>query len=169
MQTEPKLEHRDAQHYVGIRADVTMDTLGQILPPLIGEILAWLGQQNVASIGAPFFRFIVVDMEKGLEMEVGVPVAGAMAGNGRIQPAMLPAGRYALVHYTGPYEGLVSVTADLLAWAERNDVLWAKSVVDGKEVWQARLECYLTDPVQEPDPQKWETIIAFLTAEVKVE
>ena len=34
MITEPKIEHRNEQPYVGLRAQVTMQELGKLLPPL---------------------------------------------------------------------------------------------------------------------------------------
>lgn len=30
--------------------------------------------------------------------------------------------------------------------------------------WRARAEHYLTNPAEEPDPARWETDVAFLTA-----
>ncbi len=36
MITEPKIEHRNEQPYVGLRAQVTMQELGKLLPPFGG-------------------------------------------------------------------------------------------------------------------------------------
>jgi hypothetical protein len=40
MITEPKIEHRNEQPYVGIRAQVTMQELGKVLPPLWVKVMA---------------------------------------------------------------------------------------------------------------------------------
>jgi hypothetical protein len=40
MITAPKVEHRDAQPYAGIQAQVTMQELGKVLPPLRVKCLA---------------------------------------------------------------------------------------------------------------------------------
>jgi effector-binding domain-containing protein len=66
-------------------------------------------------IGAPLWRYRVIDMAAKLEIDVAVPVAGAAIGDNRIIADILPAGRYATLIYTGPYEGLMQATADLLA------------------------------------------------------
>lgn len=78
--TEPKLEHRDEQHYVAIRSQVTMPELGTVLPPLIGEVFGWLGSKGLEPAGAPFWRYLVIDMEAKLEIDVAVPVATAVTG-----------------------------------------------------------------------------------------
>jgi hypothetical protein len=45
--------------------------------------------------------------------------------------------------YTGPYEGLMQATADLLAWAEKKGVVWDKWPAGSKgEGWRARIENY---------------------------
>src|SRR5437016_4708733 len=104
MMTEPKLEQREEQRYVGIRTRVAVKDIGTVMPALHREVNAWLGRQSVAPSGPPFFRYLVIDMEKEMEMEGGVPIASALAGEGRIQADILPAGRYATLIHTGHYD-----------------------------------------------------------------
>jgi effector-binding domain-containing protein len=163
-ETEPKLEQRDAQPTVGITVLVSMAEVGSVLPPLIGEITGWLKKMGVTACGAPFFRYLVIDMEKNLEIEVGFPVDGTLPGEGRIQPSALPAGCYATVLHTGPYKNLRPATARLLEWAEKNGITWQTSARGEDLVWDARLEFYLSDP-GETDEQKLLTELAFLTTE----
>ena len=162
MTTEPKLEQRDAQHYVAIRTQVPMNEIASVVP-LHGEVMAFLQRQGAAPSGAPFFRYIVVDMEGLLDMEIGWPVASAVPGEGRVSAGVFPAGRYATVLHTGHPAELEAVTGSLLAWADENGVSWKTS--DNGTVWAARIEHYLTDPADEPDMNKWQTELAFLTAE----
>lgn len=164
MIAEPKLEDRDAQHYIGIRSQVTMQELPAAMDQL-GEVFSWLKSRGVAPTGAPFIRYLVIDMEAKLEIDVAVPVASAMAGEDRIIADVLPAGRYVTLLYTGDYSNLVGVVAGLLAWAERKGLVWDKWPVHPRgEGWRARIETYLTNPVQEPDSEKWQTELAFLLA-----
>jgi DNA gyrase inhibitor GyrI len=105
-------------------------------------------------------------MAAKLEIDVAVPVAGAAIGDNRIIADILPAGRYATLIYTGPYEGLMQATGDLLAWAEKKGIVWDKRPASpNSEAWRARVENYLTDPTKEPDPAKWETELAFKLAD----
>jgi len=112
------------------------------------------------------WRYRVIDMAAKLEIDVAVPVAAAVIGDNRIVADILPAGRYAILIYSGPYEGLMQATADLLAWAEKRGIVWDKQPAGPKgEAWRARVENYLTDPTKEPDAAKWETELAFKLAD----
>jgi hypothetical protein len=107
-------------------------------------------------------------MAAKLEIDVAVPVAGAAIGDNRIIADILPTGRYATLIYTGPYGGLMQATADLLAWAERKDIVWdMRPAGPNSEAWRARIENYLTDPTNEPDPAKWQTELAFKLADAE--
>jgi effector-binding domain-containing protein len=144
-----------------------MQEIGAVLPPLIGEVFTFLQRQGVPPAGAPFFRYLVVDMDKQLDMEVGWPIASTMSGNGRISAGVIPAGRYATLVHTGHPDELMGVTAALFAWGQQNGIVWQKSA-DG-QTWGARLEFYLTDPAVEPDMRKWQTELAFLAADTHAE
>ncbi len=161
---EPKLEDRDVQHYVGIRSQVTMQELPTAMDQL-GEVFTWLESKGVTPTGAPFIRYLVIDMEAKLEIDVALPVASAMTGESHMIADVLPAGRYVTLLYAGDYSTLVGVVAELLAWAEKQGLVWDKwPVHPSGEGWRARIETYLTNPAEEPDPQKWQTELVFLLA-----
>ncbi|MBI1881241.1 MAG: GyrI-like domain-containing protein [Chloroflexi bacterium] len=132
---EPKLAHRDEQPYVAIRSQVTMPELGTVLPPLIEEVFGWLASKGVEPAGAPFWRYLVIDMEAKLEIDVAVPMATAVTGEGRIIADVLPAGRYAVLVHTGPYEGLFDATVALLAWAQEKGLV---SGISGRQALAAK-------------------------------
>jgi|SRR3990172_3732376 len=164
MITEPKLETRGEQHYAVIRQHVSIP-FGSLLGPLWGEVSAWLTSNGATPAGPPIIRYLTTDMDKGLDIEVGFPIAGAISGADRVSVVVLPAGRYAVTVHTGPYDDLVTATAELLAWAEKNGIVWQTSMIDSIEWWTGRIESYPTDPNKEPDPQKWKTELVFLIAE----
>lgn len=157
----PKLEYRDPQPYVGIRSCVTMKEIGTVLPPLMGEVFAWLEKKGLKASGAPFWRYLVVDMKRQLEIDVAVPVAAALKGDGRIISDVLPPGRYATTLHVGHPDGLMQATADLLSWAEENGIMWQ---VDGSQ-WAGRVERYFSNPIDDPDMNMWKTELAFLSAD----
>ena len=163
MTTEPRLEQRQEQPYAAIRVQAPIP-FGPILGPLWGEVSAWLAGRGLAPAGAPFIRYLTTDMARKLDLEIGFPIAAAVAGNDRIFTGVFPAGRYAVLLYTGPYDGLVDATAGLLAWGERSRIVWQTRAAANVEEWVARVEWYLTDPAGEPDPAKWQTELTFLVA-----
>lgn len=164
MPAGPEIESRAGQPYVAIRTRVTMETLGTVVPPLNQEVFAWLGQQGAAPAGPPFWKYNVIDMARGLEVEAGAPVAQPLTGNGRVIAGVLPAGRYVTVRHVGAPETLADATASLLDWAADKSLAFDMSPSPEGERWGCRLEIYLTDPRDEPDMSKWETQLAFRLA-----
>ncbi|HEX5296790.1 MAG TPA: GyrI-like domain-containing protein [Streptosporangiaceae bacterium] len=87
-----------------------------------------------------------------------------MNGDDLVVAGVLPAGRYATVTHTGHPSELVEVTGALLDWGAEQRLTWDMSPSGDGERWGARLEFYLTDPVEEPDMSKWQTQLAFRLA-----
>jgi effector-binding domain-containing protein len=160
----PEIVTRAEQPYVAIRAHVTMAELGG-LGARLGEVFGWLDARGLAPAGAPFFRYNVIDMERELEVDAGVPVAAAVDGDGQVVADLLPAGRYATVTHVGHPSELLGATKALLDWAAEQGLRWDVSPGDRGERWGCRLEIYLTDPSQEPDMSKWQTQLAFRLAD----
>jgi len=164
MTSRPGIVERPEQPYVGIRGTVTMQTIAQIADRL-PDVFGWLGTCGIVPAGAPFFRYLRIDMDRELEIEVGVPVAAPVPGEGDVRPGVLPAGRYANVTHTGHPNELLGVTAELLAWADAEGLAWDREDSPEGERWGARLEVYHTDPRDEPDLTKWETELLFRLAD----
>jgi hypothetical protein len=168
---EPAIISRPAQPYVAVKRSVTMDSIGEIADR-IPEVFQWLGSRGIEPLGAPFLKYDVIDMERELEMEAGVPVAepvpldGAEALDGLpVFVAVLPAGRYATYTHLGHPDQLVHVTGAFLAWAADKGLTWDKDEAGSGERWGCRLEFYNTNPDDEPDMNKWETQLAFRLAD----
>lgn len=154
----------DQQPYVAITGDVTMDTIPAIADRF-GDVEGWLAGQGVERAGPPFFRYRVIDMDRRLVMEAGIPTAAVLDGEGEICPGVLPAGRYVTTTYVGHPADLVQVTGDLLAWAQAQGLRFDVQPGEQGEVWGARLEWMETDPEVEPDMSRWQTRLAFRLAD----
>ncbi len=161
----PEIVTRAEQPYVAVRAHVTMETLGTVVPPLNQEVFAWLGERGMAPAGAPFWKYDVIDMPGKLEVEAGMPVTAVVEGDGRVIYGVLPAGRYATIVHVGHPSELAEATGALLDWADGQGLTWDMSPGEDGERWGSRLEIYLTDPSREPDMSKWETQLAFRLAD----
>ena len=159
----PEITQRAAQSYAGISAWVTMADVGSIADR-IPEIFGWLGARGIAPAGAPFFRYHVIDMDRQLLVEAGIPVASAVDDDGTIRGGTLPAGRFAVMTHTGAPETLMAATAALLEWAEAQGLSWDVTETDEGEKWGCRIESYLTDPAEQPDMTQWQTELAFRLA-----
>jgi effector-binding domain-containing protein len=164
MSATPEITERPDQPYVAIRAQVSMQELAG-LGSRIGDVFGWLGARGVRPAGAPFFKYNVIDMDRQLEVEAGVPTAAQLDGDDEVVAGVIPAGRYATVRYVGHPDGLLGATGALLDWAAANGLRWDRWQADDGEHWRARVEIYRTDPGDEPDMSKWETQLAFRLAD----
>jgi effector-binding domain-containing protein len=164
MNVAPEITQRAAQPYVGISAWVTMSEVGSVADRL-PEIFGWLGARGIAPAGPPFFRYHVIDMERQLLVEAGVPVVSAIDDAEGIRAGRLPAGRFAVMTHTGAPATLVAATAALLDWAEAQGLTWDVEQTDDGEKWGCRIESYLTDPAEQPDTSLWQTQLAFRLAD----
>lgn len=152
------------QSVVGITRTLTMPTLAQAADE-IPRLMGWLAERGVQPAGAPFLRYLVIDMAADMVVQAGVPVPEPVAGEGEIEPDTLPAGRYATTTHVGPYDGLYDATVGLLTWAGENDLAFDKHPSYQGEVWASRLEHYDTNPAEQPDPSTWVTRLAFKLAD----
>ena len=165
MLSEPVIVEREEQPYVGVGTTVRLREIGEAFPRLMGELAAGLARLGVAPTGPPFLRYIVIDMEGDLRIELGMVVATPISPNEGLIAGVLPAGRYASVIHTGPYDALAEANAALQAWAAREGLRWAVVETPVGDRWDCRLETYLTDPEAEPDPATWRTEVTYLLAD----
>jgi hypothetical protein len=108
-------------------------------------------------------RYLRVEMDHELEIELGAPVKSAMQTDDHVRAGVLPAGCYVTLLHVGPYSGLASANAVLQQWAREHGIRWQMT---GKDRWGGPVERYLTDPSREPDPSRWETELAHLATDV---
>ena len=151
-----QLQDRAAVAYAAVRVRLSLGELGPALAKLWPEVSAWLDEQGIVPAGRPLIRYHVIDMPE-VEISVGLPVESGAVGDGRIEVGELPAGRYAVLVHMGP----VQANADLQSWAGDHGVAFDGS--DGTPGWAGRVEFYLTDPMDDPDPLAWRTEVAYLT------
>jgi effector-binding domain-containing protein len=162
MSQQVRIELRAAQPYAGIAVRVAMDGLSGAVDEAFPELFGWLAAQDIPAAGPPFIRYLVVDMAAELRIELAVPVSVDFRGSERIQPGVLPAGRYVTLRHTGPYDGLVASNAALQQWAQQRGITFDSWDTPAGSVWRGRAEHYLTNPSAEPDPAKWEVDVAYL-------
>jgi uncharacterized RDD family membrane protein YckC/effector-binding domain-containing protein len=165
VRTEPTIIDRQAEPYLSVPVSVTMETIGPAIPATHGRLLAWMSAHGVEPAGPPFVRYNLIDMERGLEIEIGVPVAPGTAGEAPVMAGVLPAGRYASLTHVGPYEKLYDANAALQAWAAGQGIRFDMAETPDGDRFGSRLEIYLTDPIEEPNPANWRTDVIYRLAD----
>lgn len=160
MLSEPKFTNRAAQPYAAIRLSLKQSEIAQKAPPLNEVVMTWLKQHGGAATGAPFFNYTRMGPGEDMEMEVGWPTAKVMEPDDTVVTGSLPAGRYVMARHTGPYDQLYNAHMQVHDWLEKQGMV-PQNWGNGAKERATLLEIYETDPMEEKDPQKWVTDIAF--------
>jgi effector-binding domain-containing protein len=161
--TEPMFVELSAKNYVAVRMSVTIPFADDV-PPAFDELFESLEKAGVETDGMEFFRYNLIDMPR-MEIDVALVTDVVFPLSGRLVRSEIPGGKYASMTYTGPHDGLVDATAQLIDWAKANDVRWdVEATVDGDR-FASRLEVYENNPGVEPDPQKLVTTILIKVAD----
>lgn len=121
----------------------------------------WAKARGVPEDGPYFLRCYRCDMARVMDGEVGLVTAEARAGDGDIQPGVMPAGRYAMRVYKG--NGLRGNQA-LMAWASEQGVVFDALVPGQPESYVCRYEAYLTDYRVESRKLLWDVELAIKVA-----
>jgi len=153
----PKIEVREAKPYVAMRKRVSIP-FGDAIDPALGPVEDHIKAQGFPDYGPCVFKYNLIDMPR-LEVEFGFLTPKLLAPKDGLVVSELPAGTYASLLHTGPYDELMEVNAVLIGWAAHKGIVWdSVSTADG-EVFAARVETYLDPPVG--DPSTWRTEVAI--------
>lgn len=142
----PRIAQVAAQRTAVIRLTIPRDQIQHVMGPAIGELMAAVAAQGIATTGAWFSHHLRID-PKTFDFEVGVPVASPVAPVGRVTPGELPAARVAQTVYHGGYEGLG------IGWGELEKWIAAEGLSPAPGFW----ERYVVGPESGPDASGWRT------------
>jgi len=158
--TEPKIEARPEQPYMGIRLWIPSKELSGWTLKLNKEVQKWLDKAGIKASGPAFHRFYVINMGTEFELEVGIPVAKAVAGDERVKPDVIVAGNYANLTYTGRNNAYKGNKA-LVEWAKANGIPWDRWDDPRGDAFRCRYESYLSNRLTDPDKKSWRTNVAI--------
>jgi effector-binding domain-containing protein len=150
----PKIEEKTMPEQVAllIRDSAGPATYSQIMGKAFGELMGFVKNQKLVCISAPFAIYLRWDSVTMFSvMDLGIAVAKADKGNGRIRVERIPSQKAVLAHYFGGYDKTASTYYILEQYIKES----------GKQVSGGPWEIYITDPMTEKDTAKWVTDILF--------
>ena len=162
--TEPTIDDRAEQPYLGVRLWIPSKDLSTWTTRLLKELRRWMTAEGLEPTGPAFHRFYVINMGTEFDLEVGVPVAQEVPGDDRVKPGSIPAGRYANLTYTGRNNAYKGNKA-LVEWARETGVAWDRWDDPRGDAFRCRYESYLTDRLTDPDKATWRTNVAIKVAD----
>ena len=140
----------DPQAAVAVRGDVTIPELPAFFEHAFTTAASAVETAGVEIVGPPFGFYPEMPTET-VVVEAGFPVSGVIETIGEAHHLELPGGRAVVALHIGPFETMGKTYSDLEAWMAEHDLDPATGM------W----ECYLSDPVTEPDPSTWQTRIVW--------
>ncbi|GAA2608922.1 GyrI-like domain-containing protein [Paractinoplanes durhamensis] len=141
------------RHYLGIRVITPFRGMFAVRDQLMKELYT----RPDLSAGLTFFRLHEIDMDGPMDIEVGVVTQSRLAGDERIRPGVLPAGRYAAMTYSGHGR---RANGTLLDWAHDEGLALDRA----GDRFGCRYEAYLTDPRTERMKTRWRIELAIRLA-----
>jgi effector-binding domain-containing protein len=135
-----------------MRFRTSMDRIGDDVGNAYGTIFTYLGKVGAEPAGPPLALYYDMEMKPDdIDMEVCVPVAAEMPGEGEVAGRMLEGGKFASIMYKGPYDQIGPAYDALFAYLTENALSMAGP----------SRELYLTDPAQVESPADNITQVVF--------
>lgn len=138
---------------IGIRKTVPMDQMQEFFSDSYGRLFSEIEANHLDVIGAPYGRYRGMPSDT-YDVEAGVPIAEPTTSHDEFVASHLPDLEAVEFVHVGPYDTLAQSYQAISAWMSE------QNIIPGGEMW----EQYLTDPMEEPDPAKWETKIVWPVA-----
>jgi effector-binding domain-containing protein len=139
------VEDREPQPVLSIRAGARVAELAEAQGERLRELRSSMQRRGLPPAGPPFVRYHTFGEEE-TDLETGIPVAEAAAGDGRVAASELPGGAAIVTWHIGAHDRLGEAYGRLEAWLKEH----------GREAAGAGWEIYWwIDPAAEPDPAAW--------------
>lgn len=138
----------EKRHTAVIRDKTPMAQISAHFMSAMPEVAQAVQEAGAEMAGPPFGRYFAHSAEE-VDLEVGIPVAEPFTATGRATPSEIPGGRHITAIHTGPYQDLPGAHRELIAY----------TVDNGHKAIGPTWESYITDPGDEPDSSKWQTML----------
>ncbi|TSA25238.1 MAG: hypothetical protein D4R67_10515 [Bacteroidetes bacterium] len=135
-----------------IRDSAGPETYGQVMGKGYGELMKFIKMRRLEAKEHPFAIYVSWDtVTQFAVFDMGIAVAYAVGGKGRIRAEEIPGQKVVMADYFGSYDQTASVYKALDKYIAQG----------GLEIIGNPWEIYVTDPMVEPDTAKWNTQILF--------
>jgi effector-binding domain-containing protein len=153
-----ELKVQPARPALAIRLRTAVQNLPQVLGDSYDDLFRYLNELGETPAGPPYVHYNNMDMAD-LDLEAGFPVFRPLPGEGFIEAAEIPAGRYATCHFTGPYSELAGAYQALNGWMAEKGYQPEENVYevyfnDPNMVMPEELETEILFPLRQSNGQK---------------
>lgn len=161
----PQVVERKARPYAAIKASGAMTNLPVFAPPLFAKLHDWMARNGVPSGGEAFFRYTQFGGDGSVALDVGTTTTAPFEPQAPVTAGTLPAGRYAVATFTGPYDRLHDAFCMLEGWLGGRGLTPEGAYGPGGAQPACQVEFYRISPAQTDNPAEWETDILLKLAD----
>lgn len=136
---------------LSVKDSVSVENIGTFLETYFPQLYMYIIRKGGTPQGHPYSVTYNWDPEGMLLMEAGIPLTEAIEGQDNMKATETPSGKVLKAVHWGPYDQVAKVYNAL------EQYMSVLKIEPAGAPW----EVYVTDPMQEPDPEKWETIVYF--------
>ena len=136
---------------ISVKDSVTVEGITPFMETYMPQLFMYAMRMEGQMTGHPYTMYYNWEPEGMILMEVGLPLVEPIEGEGVIQATNTPGGKAVKALHFGRYEDVAPVYEALEQYIK----------VMKMEIAGPPWEAYITDPSQEPDPQKWETLVYY--------
>lgn len=152
----PKLGVKESEmpyaYAVGVRKEVKMEEVQKFYQETLPTVFQALQDKGIEMAGQPVGLYYTWDEEKKTsDMMAAIPVKEQVDLGGAFKTVSLPQGKTVMMDFYGPYDKIASAHYSIDGYMKSKQM----------QVDLPVIEEYVTDPTQEPDPQKWLTKVIY--------
>lgn len=160
----PQVVVREATPCVAIAASGPMVDLPRFAPPLFPRLHAWMAEKGLDGT-AGLFRYRGFHSSGDVDLEVATLLTAPAAGEGEVIAGELPAGRYVMATYTGPYDRLYDAFCMLSGWLRGRGLIADEINGPDGRFPACQVEIYRVSPADTGEPARWETDLLLKLAD----
>jgi predicted transcriptional regulator YdeE len=168
--SNPKIEHREAIHYIALRKKVSIGLFGDFIDEALGQCDAYFEKINIKPTAAALIRYhecpTIPDEENEVDVSIGYPVPSPLEASIPFISETIPEGKYASLVFVGVENGIAG-NDFLIQWAKANDIEWDSWQTKLGDGFTGRVEHLLDGPAEDPDPANWRTEVAIKIKDLK--
>lgn len=141
----------EALHAVTITEKCEMDKLSSKMIEMYSQLMRYIKENNEEIAGSPFAIHYPVEEAGKTLLECGLPVNATLQGEDLINFITLPESKVVVASHFGHFSTVKKTHEAIKKYITDNNL----------EVTGTPWEMYITDPMKEPDQNKWETKVYF--------
>jgi effector-binding domain-containing protein len=112
---ETSIRRIDARPTACMRVTTTKGEIGKTIGELLSRLGEFVERNGGGAAGPPYARYFRWS-DDGVDVEIGIPVARPISGEGQVVAGELPGGEVARTLHLGPYDGLTDTYDALHEW-----------------------------------------------------